>query len=260
MVALRPIIMGVGAAGAAATAIFTQPFRDADETQSNGDRGAYEVCLKTQMPLFEKASAKCYGHEALLALMDERILDLQGNPVTATMTHPSDMSVPSRNLNTCRDYRELSFDGWYAATTREMRREGYFVRACGALSAMFDAQAAGREYFTNGSPESEEVASLKGVLRIGETAADIDAVVVEQPGAFQWRIAADSQFVEIQELANADFDNDGIGEILVFLAGGTNGGSALFYDVGLIQKDAAEAPLEFSPLSLERDDAAGAAG
>lgn len=252
--------MGAGAAGAAAAAIFTQPLRNVDETPANSERGAYEVCLKTDMPLFVNAPARCYDHEALLALLDERILDLQGNAVTVTMAHPSDATVAQASCRTCRDYREMSFDGWYAATTRAMRREGYFVRACGALSAMFDAQAADREFFNNGSPESEEVAALKGVLRIGETAPDADAVIVEQPGAFQWRIAADNQFVEIQELANADFDNDGVGEILVFLAGGTNGGSALFYDVGLIQKDAAGASLEFSPLSFGRDAAAGAAG
>ncbi len=260
MVAVRPIIMGVGAAGAAATAIFTQPLMDSDETTAAADRAAHEVCLKTAMPLFEGAEARCYDHEKLRALLDAPVLDLQGDSVSVTLAHPSDMTVAPGQCRTCRDYREMSFDGWYASTSREMRREGYFVRACGALAALFDAQTPDRSFFENGSPASEDISSLKGVLRIGEAAASAENVVVAQPHSFQWRIAVDSQFVEMQELANADFDNDGVEEILVFLAGGTQGGTALFYDVGLLQKDAADAALSFTPLSFSRDDAGGIAG
>lgn len=258
MIASRPIIVGAGAAGAAVVVIAASLLRSDDAPPETGKAG-YEVCLKTDVPLFENAPAKCYESGELLALLDQPVLDLRGHTVSLTMSHPSDKSVASRRIRNCRDYREMSFDGWFAETTREMRREGYFVRACGALAALRDAQKPESSHFEEGSPTNEDLAGVRGILRIGENEQQIDRVVVAQQGDFQWRIAADSQFVEIQELANADFDNDGIEEILIFLAGGTAGGSALFYDIGLMQKDAADASVTYAPLSFGREKA-GAAG
>lgn len=260
MAAVRPIILVAGAAGAVAAAVFTQPLRDREEKPALSEKAGYEVCLKTEMPLFKNASAQCYVAEDLLALLDRPVLDLQGKEVTLTLTHPSDATIAPQQTRSCRSYRELAFDGWFAESTSEMRREGYFVRACGALDALLDAQKPERDFFQDGSPTSEELAGLHGVLRIGEAQEDADRVVVAQPGDFQWRIAADKQFVEMQELANADFDNDGVAEILIFLAGGTEGGTALFYDIGLMQKDAADAPLTYAPLSFGRREAGGASG
>lgn len=260
MVAARPVIFVAGAAGAAATAVFMQPLGDNTEDSARADKARYEVCLKTEIPLFQNASAKCYDAQELLALLDQPVLDLQGKTVTLAMTHPSDATIPDRETRTCRDYREMAFDGWFAQTTRDMRREGYFVRACGALDALLNAQAPERSYFTGGSPEDEDMAALKGVLRIGEAGGDPERVAVAQPGQHQWRIAVDNQFVELQELANADFDNDGIEEILVFLAGGAEGGTVVFYDVGLIQKDMAGAAVTFTPLSYRQYETGGAAG
>ncbi|WP_425407950.1 hypothetical protein [Hyphococcus sp.] len=259
MVAIRPIIMGAGAVGAAATAFVAQQQIGGDGAPEAGAGNGYEICLKTEMPLFSGAGKGCYGGRELSALLDNPVLDLQGEAVQMSMTHPTDTSVAPQTCRTCRDYREMNFDGWFAPNSREMRREGYFVRACGALAAMMNAQAPSRSFFSDGSPTAEEVAGLKGVLRIGEVKDEADRVVVSQPGDYQWRVAADSRFVEMQELANADFDNDGMEEVLVFLAGGTEGGTALFYDVGLMQKDAADADLTYAPLSFDQRNAGGAA-
>ncbi len=256
------IMAGAGAASAAvaAVAVVSQTFRGAEESATPAGGPAYELCLKTAMPLFEDIPASCYDRNELAVLLDRHVLDLQGAPVAVRMMHPTDKTIAARQVRSCRDYREMTFDGWYAETTREQRREGYFVRACGALNALYDAQDPARSFFNDGSPEAEDVAALKGVMRIAETMDEADAVVVETPGAFQWRITVDSRRVDMQELASADFDNDGIEEILVFLAGRSEGGTAVFYDIGFLQKDAAGAALTFTPLSFSRDAAAGPAG
>ncbi|WDI31785.1 hypothetical protein PUV54_01115 [Hyphococcus flavus] len=259
MVALRTLAIGLGAGSAAVAAFVTQQLDD-DNDQPRTSQSAYEICLKTDMPLFEDASARCYGHADLSALQDQKILDLQGKSVTLVMSDPGGHMTSQREVQTCRAFRELSFDGWYAGTTREMRREGYFIRACGALFALMNAQPANGSHFQDGSPTKEDLALLRSVMRLGEEAGGSTPLSVEQPSAHQWRISENNQFVEMQELANADFDSDGVEEILFFLAGGTRGGSALFYDVGLLEKDAKGAALVFTPVSHNPEAGARAAG
>jgi hypothetical protein len=154
----------------------------------------------------------------------------------------------------------MSFDGWYAATSREMRREAYFVRACGALAALDKAQEAKQSYFTGGSPTTEEVAAMASAMRFGEASAAAEDIHVDQAAGHIWRISADAIAVQIHEIANADFDNDGVEEILAFSSGAPAGGTASFYDVGLIEKDSAEAALVFTHLSYGRNEAGGVGG
>lgn len=255
---LRMAIVGAGAAGAAGVAVFGGPMLEADGSKSSPALVEREVCLKGEMSLLEGAPAKCYSREEFRTLLDRRVLDAQGAPVSLSMAHPSDMSAPTATCTTCRDFREMSFDGWYAASSREMRREAYFARACGALAALDKAQDAKQSFFANGSPAAEDIAAMASTARFGEVAAD-DIHVDQEPGHI-WRITADALNVQIHEIANADFDGDGIEEILAFSSGAPAGGTAAFYEVGLIEKDSAESSLQFTPLSFGRNDAAGVGG
>ncbi len=257
---MRMAIVGAGVAGAAGVAVVGGQIVDGEKSDSGADSTQKEICLKGDLALFEGADARCYSRDDLRALLDRPVIDMQRQPVTLTMTHPTDASIAPASCSTCRDFREMSFDGWYAATSRDIRREGYFIRACGALAALGDAQDARDSFFANGSPTAEEVVALAGTMRIGEAATGADGVHVEKANGYIWRISADAMSLEIHELANADFDNDGVEEILAFSAGSVNGGTASFYDVGLIEKDAPDAAVSFTGLSYGRNDAAGVGG
>ncbi|MEO1136590.1 MAG: hypothetical protein AAFW68_08280 [Pseudomonadota bacterium] len=261
MVAIRTMVVGAGAAGAAMVAAVTQPFGVGEDKDLSTSDPSDEVvvCLKSDLVFFEGVDAQCFSRDALRALANAPVADLSGQPVAMTMTHPTDMTVESAESVTCRDYRKMQFDGWFAMTARDMRREAYFLRACGVLAALADARPAERSYFIDGSPSVEGVATLAEVIRFGELNPAEDLTVEKQEG-YQWRIGADSLTVVLQELANADFDNDGVEEILAFTFGAPEGGTAVFYDVGLIERDAAGGDLKFTPLSFGRDEAAGAAG
>ncbi|WP_375206593.1 hypothetical protein [Hyphococcus sp.] len=254
---VKTLVMGAAAAGAAGVAVMTVP--DRDGADANGAQArAGEVCLKTDLSLFKDVSAKCFSRDDLLALRDRPVVDRQGGVVELSMSHPTDMSVPPETSRTCSDYREMSFDGWYALSSRDMRREAYFIRACGVLAALLEAQPARSSHFADGSPTAEAVAKLAGSMSFGEANADAANLAVEKASSAVWRISSDAMKIEIHEIANADFDNDGIEEILAFTAGAPEGGTAAFYEAGLIEKDTAGAALSFTPLSYGRNKAAGA--
>lgn len=259
MAMLRIMVMGAGAAGAAAVAFSAQPFGGEDTETVAGDEASYEICLKSDLVFFEGVEAQCFSRDQLRALHDAPVADLDGDPVTMTMAHPSDISIAPGECRTCRDYREMTFDGWFAPTARDMRREGYFVRACGVLRALTDAAPAQTSFFTDGSLSDAEAAALAGGFDFGE-ARVVEALTVEKGQAHQWRMTIDSLTLTLQELANADFDNDGVEEILAFTSGAPEGGSAVFYDVGLIEKDKNGATPVFTPFVFGPDEAAGAAG
>ena len=244
------IVAGAGAASVAGAALLTQTLRD--ESAPGDARGAdgYEVCLKSDLIFFEGVSAKCYAQADLVALQAKPVLGGDGAPVGLTMTHPNDVSVAPAEVRSCADYRNMTSEGWYAATSSEMRREGFFVRACETLAALAEAQAPERSFFGGGSPNEKEVAAMSASFRFGETAIAPETVRVEQGGTYEWRIAAGPQTLTVQELANADFDNDGIEEILAFAAGAPAGGSAAYYVTGLIEKDADDAAVAFTALNL----------
>ncbi len=259
---LRMAILGTGAVGAAGAAVFGGPYLDGKKIAAPPAEMANEICLKSNLAIFEGADARCYSHAEIRALIDRPVLDLQGEPVSVSMSHPADMSIAPVDCRTCRDYREMSFDGWYASTSRDMRREGYFIRACGVLGALSNAQTAGETFFADGSPTAEEVAALAATMKFGETDADADGqdVHVEHEPGHIWRISAGNLNIELHEIANADFDNDGVEEILTFSASAPEGGTAAFYDIGLLERDSADAALVFTPMAFGDGEASGVGG
>ena len=93
-------IVGAGAAGAAGVAVFGGPMLEADGSKSSPALVEREVCLKGEMSLLEGAPAKCYSREEFRALLDRRVLDAQGAPISLSMAHPSDMSAPTATCTT----------------------------------------------------------------------------------------------------------------------------------------------------------------
>lgn len=239
----------LGAAGAVTIAIMLGPGRWASES-APPESASREICLKSDLPFFEGAAARCYQRAELTRLQSARLVDQRGQALFLTMTHPSDPAAPPEDVITCRQYDKALAEGRYAATTRDMRRAAYFVRACGALDLLLEARPAQTSYFVDGSPDATEIASLDGdsLLRLGADASSAPGPPeVERQNATDWRISFDDQQVILQEIANADFDGDGIEEILAFLAAGPEFGTAVVYTMALLEKDSASEPVRLTP-------------
>lgn len=251
---LKMAMIGAGAAGAAGVVAVTQPFFTEEGAAPS------EVCLKADIGFFEGASARCYTQEEIMRLADAPLLDSAGERAVVSLSHPTDASAPPADYATCRSYQKARFEGWYALTSADMRREGYFIRACGVLSVLNEAQKAEHGFFEKGSPSLDDILTLAGTMTFGEAALTPQDARVEKEQGYVWRVSGAAMSAEIHEIANADFDNDGVEEILAFIAGAPQGGTASFYEVGLLEKDAAGAALEFTPFRFTGEDAAGAAG
>lgn len=274
MVALRSIIAGVGAIGAAGAAGVTvlSPNDLQHVTATEGAAPGYEFCLKSDLPFFEGVDARCYDDDGLGDLRRAQVLNNQGEPVAVAMAHPTDMSMAPAACRTCDDYREMRFDGRYALTTREMRREAYFVRACGLIDALAASQPAGDAYFTDGAPTPEQIAAIAVDLQFAEAPVEPDAdrggapgpkpdeVVVGRSGAHQWTVSVGDQIVALHELANADFDGDDVEEILTFTAVTPLGATAVVYTIGLLERDGPDMPVRFTVLTFDEGQISAVGG
>ena len=270
------MIAGFSVFGAVAGAavLVSLPFT-APETLSTEEiaGGGYELCLKSGAPFFEGATARCYNRAALMALAEAPITDGSGAPVSVALSHPTDMTAETVISRNCGVYVDLKREGWYALTSSDQRREAYFIRACGALALMLEARPAEIVHFTDGSPSMADMAGFLGGAPFGleppvsEVEGDPIELTLgaapenseagedkEESGApslslgdapGEWRAVRGDQVVVMQELALADFDGDGVGEILVFSRAGPRDGTAVFYAVGLLEKDSPESPLSF---------------
>lgn len=247
----RNIAVGVGAASALGAAIFA-----ANVARKASDEGEpampakdapaiFEVCLKTDLALVRGADKKCYSAGEAAALLDLAVIDDQGSPVALQLSHPSDETRAPESVTTCNAYGAYVSEGWYAMTAREMAHEAYFVRACGVLHLLATAAPASVSYFENDELSLGDVEALAAGAPFGIGEAAAQAGRAEKLRAHFWRIASGAQVAVLQEIAYADFNGDGRGDMLVFVALGVEGGSAGASLAGLIDKPGPEGPVTF---------------
>ena len=252
----------VGAAGLVAAILIGFP---AEETEAPSLTGVtaetgYKVCLKAAEPLFDSdpaADGRCYARPELATLFNAPVLGAGRASASVKMSPPDDTASPADAApsRTCNDYLTARRDGWFALASADQRREAYFIRACGALSLMLEAAPAEESHFDGGSPAPEEMLAFhrEGRFAIGER-VDLPAADVVMTGRDgpQWTFRLGEQAAAVEEIANADFDADGIEEILVFVRIAPLGGTAAFYESGLLHKDGPAAPLAFQPFDFGR--------
>lgn len=283
----KTAITGLGVIGAAAAGIVILaglPYIDFETPPSHSAADdSYLLCLKSPAPFFEDVSARCYSRDELLVLADAPVTDNSGQPVSVTLSHPTDAAAENAISRTCGVYFDLKREGWFALSSREQRREAYFIRACGALALMMEAGPAEISHFADGSlsnldiveffkgtpfgaaplgadkqndsakltlrDEADSVADdiANTVLGESENEAAQAGAYLETEGGGQWRIVRGDQLVFIQELALADFDGDDTAEMLVFIQVKPVDGTAAVSAVGLLEKDLPEAQLSFRP-------------
>lgn len=246
---IRMIAVGAGALSAVSVATFvglSGRDREADKAAPGG--APVSICLKSDVRFFVGAEARCYRRDELTELRDAPVIDQRAERVSVVMTDPSDRSAPPAQCSTCRQYDEARFEGRYAMTGRDMRRETYFTRACGVLDLLLKAEPAEISHFAGGSPTAADIAALDGssLLRFGPDPAP-GALEIEKLNATEWGFSFDDQRAVMQEIANADFDGDRIEEILVFLYARPENGTAFVSAVALLEKDSADGPVVLTP-------------
>ncbi|GAB4530609.1 MAG: hypothetical protein Kow00133_19350 [Amphiplicatus sp.] len=206
------------------------------------------VCLRTDIGVAGVESGGCYPPEAFAGFAENAVTDA-GGAATVRLSHPTDIQA-SEMVRTCAAWRARRDAGWYALAAADMRRELVFERACGTLAMLERARAPERTHFRDGALARGDVEAVAGAapLRIGPAADDAVsgpvAVEAEAPGVWRWSVGG--QRARLQEIAHADFNGDGFGDVLVFLAAVAEGGTASVGVVGLVEKTAEDAPARFA--------------
>ena len=246
--------MGAGGAVAVAAAIFAGVSVQNDNKSSQAEGQALqrnssdEICLLVDAPMIEGAAKGCYSPSGTAEMADAAVLDDDAEPVRLSLAHPTDDARALAVAENCRRYRELTSEGWYALSGREMRREAYFERACGMLSLIERARSADVTYFKNNGMSEEDARSLaqNGGFAIGpRSEGNSSTPVVEQAGEHRWSIDTGGSVAVLQELAHADFNGDSRGDILTFVTIRAKEGTAHASRLGVLDKAGANGPVRF---------------
>ena len=251
---VRPLIAGLGAAGALSAAAVTgvalfRPDKPAEPARASLANAAGEtVCIKSNVRLVEGMVAACYARSQYEAMRDRAVVTADGAPVRVALAHPSDAAAPAQTASTCAEYDSLVAEGWAALTGADMRREDYFRRACGALGLLATARPARTTNFAGGKAAPEDVRSMAETeaTGFGDVAAPA-SVTVEAAGDGVWKLTIGQGETMVYEIAHADFTGDGAGEILAYLSVGAAGGTARTGAIGLMEKPSAGGPCGFTP-------------
>ena len=209
-----------------------------------------EVCLRSNLQFFENARRGCSKKGDIAGWSGAPVLDNRGAAVLLSLSHPTDFTRDDQIIRTCAGFTRFNEAGWYAASTSEMRREAYFQRACGALTYLLAAQKPENSYFERGKASAEDIQSFsKGPpFRIAPRAAlpaESDPATVSEGEDGIWKVAAGDQQAQVQEIAHADFNDDGLGDILAYVALGVRGASARAGQIGLLEKKSETGAVRF---------------
>ena len=244
------IAAGVGAAAAAGAAIFgaVTLTRSVKEPTPQEEAEAFTVCLKADIAFVKDASKKCYAPAEAAALAEHPVLDDAGAPAIVALSSPNEGSRDVEEVGTCAQYRAFTRDGWYAASSAEMRREAFFQRACGVLDMVEQARAPQVSYFKDGELADADMSSLAETFefRIGPAPAPpAPPTSVSAVSMGVWLFESGDQTARLQEIAHADFDGDGRGDMLVFVTVTVKDATATASLVGRLDKPSEDGPVLF---------------
>ncbi|MEM9495037.1 MAG: hypothetical protein AAGA09_03460 [Pseudomonadota bacterium] len=205
----------------------------------------FEICLTADAPFFKDETAGCYDRDDVDRLRDLKLLSPSGAQITMMMAHPTDYDLEPAPCATCREYAASLAEGWYAPTTRDIRREAFFQRACGFIDMLATAEAPREPFFGGRDLSADDVEIIARAVAFGDprdgqatSSAEKDQEEAEavQADDGRWTMnARDERVLVVSELARADFDGDGVEDVLVFLTSGYEDGSARVVDLGLLR-------------------------
>ncbi len=247
----------VGAVGLITTANL-----DTANAPGSGKSGdAEKICLLSEAPFFQGLKAGCYSNKEIADLYDRDLVNERGASVTVQMTSPPEAPQAFDNCRTCSDYNRMRRLGWFALTGRDQRREEFFGRACAMLDFLNKAADSQETYFAQSRLVSQDIEKIptKSLIQFsawpnaesGDFSPEeqINRTNSEAPDENgNWVVKLDEQWLIIQPLAHADFDGDGIGDMLVFMRTQLDDASAFASSVGYLSKFSDDGALSFNML------------
>ncbi|MEM9705187.1 MAG: hypothetical protein AAF850_03830 [Pseudomonadota bacterium] len=242
MLRARSAITGIAGAGAAGALIVSGAvFQELNRDEASTFAGDETVCIRSDLRFFEDAPKGCVKKQVVARWRGAAVLDNSGAPVRLRLAHPTDFSRAPETVLTCSKYDRLTGEGWYAESSREMRREAYFMRACMAVRFLLTAAEPKKSYFAKGALSERDVEAMSNnpPLRIAPRnmdVAEIGAPNIEPLQDGLWRLQYSDQSAIVQEISHADFNGDGVGDVLAFIAVTVREGTATAGAVGLIEK------------------------
>ncbi|MEM8773073.1 MAG: hypothetical protein AAGD92_15610 [Pseudomonadota bacterium] len=253
---IRTATAGVAALGVAGVGYVGFTISDGDDAPvALAENEAVEICLDADIAFFPGDQSGCFSKSEIAAWRSRELSDPGRGKLKLAMTHPTDGSMAPKELSTCRDFIEMRYDGWYAMTSRDMRREAFFVRACGVIELLMQAKPAEIDHFAANSLTENEIATIgaEKLLRLGDDpAVSPGDPEIERLSTTSWRVAAGGQTLLIEEIAALDFDADTKAEILAFFAAGPDQASASVTEIVLLERDEPEAAIEVTVPDLSK--------
>lgn len=258
---IRKLTMGAGAIAAAGLgylglSTYTGPGpRDVTPAQeaSLDEDSSDEICLKADLPFVKGDQTGCISKAEITSWRVEPFMDDQARPRSVKMSHPTDATQPSATVRDCKGFNEYRYEGWFAATSAEMRREAYFIRNCGVIEMLLNAREAQQNYFGDEGITRSGLTAIaeSGIFTFGEEASPLGEITIDRDGP-NWRLNQDDQMIVLEEIAVLDFDSDGIAEILLFVFAGPERGTARIGEIAVVEKDSPDAEITLVPIDFSR--------
>lgn len=266
----RNIVLGVAGVGAVGAGVYTTTtpspqgedvtVERLDNDGASRGKATGEVCLKGDLPFIAGDQSGCHARSDFSQWRKRPINDPSSGELRMTMSSPRDASMPTKEVRTCREFSERKYDGWFAMTSRDMRREAFFVRACGVIEMLAKSRTADVSYFENDTVSTGDVATISAdqFVRLGSDPATTPGNPdIEKTGAGAWRVSVSGQTSYFNEIAALDFDEDGILEILAFFSAGPDAATARISQLVLLEKDTMDVQVSVTPLTFSQQGVAG---
>ena len=194
-------------------------------------------------PEILQGPAGCMAKRDLLGAAD-RVVDRitkEGlvRHATVKMVHPTDFTAPEKQVDSCPAYAALRGAGWTPLSSADRVDESRFIRFCGLLSMVRLASPARTTRFLPDGLSEREIAQVPAAdwPTFGEPLDAGPVITADGEDPRRWQAESPTLRLVLQDVAHADFDGDGVGERLVFIAVRARGGSAGFAGYSLLEHE-----------------------
>lgn len=164
---------------------------------------------------------------------------------------------------TCRQWKRATAEGAYSATTYDMAMESSLISTCRALFELQSAKVPIKSFLENPRvtlndtnllpaamlavmPEDEAEERRLAGKTISQVVARKD---IQAASGGVLTVSYDGLMQRFEEVARADFNGDGIEDILVFTGGSAEEGTMSYSDYILLTRTSSSGPLKVIPIN-----------
>jgi hypothetical protein len=221
------------------------------QAQNQATGGARDLTFKIKVPLEFKGRAVS---GSLRQSEIEKLFDLPVRNGAADygveMTRPD---YTTFKVYTCREWKKSHAQNAYSATTFDMAMEGFLLRTCGLLFELQKARLPAKSFITKVSlanmdllpadmlnEETDNAESAPANVTVSKVVPRAD---IEEASDNGITLTYGNFRQSFWEGARADFNGDGIEDILVFTGGRAVGGTLGYSDFFFLTRTRASGPL-----------------